>query len=109
MREACGWDSGWSKQGQTVQMDAEPSTNAIGDDTAATGLTSCSPFSFIFSLQLRGLKVVSFYGYKIFHPDLLPGNSFSKDCLEFIQGEKETLLVPLTRSHYMTKFNFCIL
>lgn len=90
-------------------MEAEPRTDAIGDDTATTGLTSCSPFYFFSPLQLSGLKVAQFYGYKISHPDLQSGNSFSKDCLEFIQGEKETLLVPLTRSHYMTKFNFCIL
>lgn len=37
---------GCSKQGQTVKMEAEPSTDAIGDDTATTGLTSCSPFYF---------------------------------------------------------------
>lgn len=57
VREACQWDSGCSKQGQTVKMEAEPSTDAVGDDTATTGLTSCSPFYFIFFLQLSGLKV----------------------------------------------------
>lgn len=36
-------DSGCSKQGQTAEMEAEPSINAIGNDTATTGLTSCSP------------------------------------------------------------------
>lgn len=46
MREACRWDSSCSKQGQTVKMEAEPSIDAIGNDTAPTGLTSYSPFFF---------------------------------------------------------------
>jgi len=40
---------------------------------------------------------------------VISGNSFSKDCLEFIQEEKEAASVAITDSHYMTKFKFCIL
>ena len=44
-----------SKQGQAVKIEAEPSIDAIGNDTATTKLTSYSPF--FPSLQLSGLKV----------------------------------------------------
>ena len=82
-------------------------SNTIDSNTVTTKLLSFF-FSYSFFLAKWSESSFSFIAEKC-HPDLQTGNSFSKDCLEFIQGEKEAALVPITNSHYMTKFNFCIL